>query len=113
MTCFCWSSATGTSPRSKSALPPKAATILIIECSLDSSCQHPHRTSPSAATMIALIVCSRFSAWSKTSEAEDSTSATSLASSLPSQAWSDGSRVLPFASFEDCLASPSLDRASR
>ena len=44
---------------------------------------HPHAGSPIVATMAALMVCSRFSAWSNTMEAGDSktSSVTSSASS--------------------------------
>ena len=49
-------------------------------------CPRPGRQSPSVATMTALIVCSRFSAWSKTIECSDSK--TSSVTSRPSMPYS-------------------------
>ena len=66
-----WFSAVSGSPRRSSAFPPSATTT---------------RTSqlPRVATMTALIVCIRFSASSKTSEAGDSkTSSVTSSASIP------------------------------
>ena len=68
-----WCSAVIGSPRFSSALPPSAMTI---------ACMRPQ--SPIVATMTALIVCIRFSAWSQTIERSDSK--TSFVTSMPVEA---------------------------
>src|SRR5439155_1203274 len=67
-----WTAASGRWPRSRRALPPIAMTIRLLT------------QAPSVATMTALIVCMRFSAWSNTIEYGDAkTSSVTSSASRP------------------------------
>ena len=78
-----WACARASSPTCVFFLHPGLGLLAAFQQGVAAECGDPHAGSPIVATMAALMVCSRFSAWSNTMEAGDSktSSVTSSASS--------------------------------